>query len=93
MDNELKVMDEEIEETEDEEIEETEESSGIGTGLAMLIGSGLTLAGIAIGKKVKKVWAKRKAEKGIVDVEIVDVVEETEDVEPGEQTADEKTKK
>lgn len=50
----------EIEET-DEEIEETPERSGIGTGWAMLIGSGLTLAAIAVGKKAKKAWLDRKS--------------------------------
>ena len=46
-----------------EESEGTEKSSGMGTGLAMLIGSGLTLAAIAGGKKLKKVWDNRKIKK------------------------------
>ena len=46
-----------------EESEGTEKSSGMRTGLAMLIGSGLTLAAIAGGKKLKKVWDNRKIKK------------------------------
>lgn len=56
----------EIRTVDNEEIEDgivVEEESGIGTGLAMLIGSGLTLAGIAGFKGVKKLLAKRKAKK------------------------------
>lgn len=56
----LMKVNEEIEDT-DEEFEETPERSGIGTGWAMLIGSGLTLAAIAAGKKAKKMWMDRKA--------------------------------
>ncbi len=48
-----------------DEIEETEENtprrSGIGTFGAMAIGSGLTLGGIALFKKLKKVMAAKKA--------------------------------
>lgn len=60
-DKELMKVNEEFEDT--EEIEETTERSGIGTGWAMLIGSGLTLAAIAAGKKAKKVWQNYKAKK------------------------------
>lgn len=45
--------------------EENETRSGMPTGLAMLIGSGITLAVIAGGKKLKKMWDKRKAEKEV----------------------------
>lgn len=74
-------MDERTEMTTMEEIE-TNEDSGMGTGLAMLIGSGLTLAAIVGGKKLKKAWDKRKAkkEKEVVDSEVVyeeDCEEET----------------
>lgn len=52
--------------TEDLEVVETNDkeangSSGIGVGLAMLIGSGLTLAAIAGGKKLINLWADHKA--------------------------------
>ena len=43
--------------------EEISEDSGLSTGVAMLIGSGLTLAGIAGWKALKKLWAKHKAKK------------------------------
>ena len=56
---------EEIDDVED--IEETEEEtprrSGIGTFGAMAIGSGLTLGGIALFKKLKQVMAAKKAAK------------------------------
>lgn len=42
--------------------EEVEVSSGLGTGLAILIGSGLTLAAVAGGRKLKKMWKTRKTE-------------------------------
>lgn len=51
-----------------------ERSSGMGTGLAMLLGCGLTLAAIAGGKAIKKTIAKRKAGREQADSdEIVDV--------------------
>ena len=72
---------EEIDDVED--IEETEEEtprrSGIGTFGAMAIGSGLTLGGIALFKKLKKVVAAKKAAKEaaaeapeVIDVEVVE---------------------
>lgn len=66
-------------EEENEEIMETNERSGMGTGLAMILGSGLTLAAIAGGKKLKKLWQERKTKKGQSDVSIVDSVEEVAD--------------
>lgn len=66
-------------EEENEEIMEVNERSGMGTGLAMILGSGLTLAAIAGGKKLKKMWQERKTKKGQSDVIIVDSVEEVAD--------------
>lgn len=66
-------------EEENEEIMETNECSGMGTGLAMILGSGLTLAAIAGGKKLKKLWQEHKTKKGQSDVIIVDSVEEVAD--------------
>lgn len=63
-------------EEENEEIMETNERSGMGTGLAMIIGSGLTLAAIAGGKKLKKLWDKHKTKKEQSEVIIVDSTEE-----------------
>ena len=57
-----------------EESEGTETRSGMGTGLAMLIGGGLTLAAIAGGKKLKKVWKNHK-----VKTELEKVMEEDTD--------------
>lgn len=65
---ELMRVNEEIEDT-DEETEEVTERSGIGTGKAMLIGSALTLAAIAVGKRVKKIWQAHKAKKEECPVE------------------------
>ena len=60
----LMEVNDEIETTE-EEVEETFERSGIGTGWAMLIGSGLTLAAIAAGKKanLSTILFRRKSRK------------------------------
>lgn len=57
---------------------EEEERSGMSTGVAMLIGSGLTLAAIAVGKKLKKVYNNIKAAKAMKQSEAVEgeVVEE-----------------
>lgn len=57
---------------------EEEERSGMSTGVAMLIGSGLTLAAIAVGKKLKKVYNNIKAAKAKEQSEAVEgeVVEE-----------------
>ena len=61
---------------EEEEFENNE--GGIGTGLAMLIGSGLTVAAIVAGKKLKGVYddykAKKASKKNDSDDEIVDVI-------------------
>ena len=51
------------EETNNEPEVMEEESSGMSTGLAMLIGGGIALGAVALGKKLKKVWDKRKAQK------------------------------
>jgi hypothetical protein len=56
MNEETKVIEEVI-----EEVAETNACSGKNFGLAMLIGSGLTIATIAVVKKVKKVIADKKA--------------------------------
>lgn len=56
------------EETVIEEIAENNEGSGLGTGMAMLIGSGLTLAAMAGVKFLKKKLAERKAMKEMPEV-------------------------
>lgn len=79
-----------------DEIEETEENtprrSGIGTFGAMAIGSGLTLGGIALFKKLKKVMAAKKAAKEaaaetseVIEVEVVEATDphsETQEEQP-----------
>lgn len=81
---------EEVAETGMEEI--TKSSSGTNVGFAMLVGSGLTLAAIAIGKLAKKginaLKAKKKAKtitRPVVDVKDDDITEDNldiEDIEP-----------
>lgn len=73
-------------EEETEDIMESDERSGMGTGLAMIIGSGLTLAAIAGGKRLKKLWDKYKSKKEqsgeiieSADYEAVDVSEDEEE--------------
>ena len=62
-----------------EEYEDTERS-GIGTPVAMLLGSALTVSVIAGVKGIKKWWANRKAKKEIeVSSAKVEVVEDSED--------------
>ena len=94
MENKDMVEFEEIESVDD--IEETEEAttrrSGIGTFGAMAIGSGLTLGGIALFKKLKKVMAAKKAAKEaaaetseVIEVEVVETTDphsETQEEQP-----------
>lgn len=74
--NEIMVNEEVIEEPEVVE----ENDSGMSTGLAMLIGSGLTLAviaGVKQGKKIMaKIKAKKEAAKATEDSEVIDVTDE-----------------
>ena len=78
MDNEMmnydEVMEPEVETTE----VETEES-GIRPGMVVLIGAGLTAAGIAAVKLGKKAFAKIKAKKEAKEAEEDDFVEVTDD--------------
>lgn len=72
----------ELNEYQPETIEETYEDieevdSGMSTGLAMLIGSGLTVAGIAAAKFAKKKYLEFKAKKeqaksGVIEVKAVE---------------------
>lgn len=71
-----------------EEPEMFEESSGMSTGMAMLTGSLLTLATIAIVKKAREVWANHSAKKGLSDEidesKVVDITEDVEEVNKAE---------
>lgn len=74
------LMTEEVVEDAAEEIAKVK--SGMSTPVAMLIGSGLTLAAIAGYKQLKKVIAKRRAEKAEFDhVLDAEFDEEPEDIE------------
>ena len=66
-------------EEENEVIMEMNESSGMGTGLAIILGSGLTLAAIAGGKKLKKIWDKYRSKKEQAGVIIVESTEKVAD--------------
>lgn len=66
--NELMVM----EETDVMNEENESKQSGMGTGLAMLLGSALTIAIIAGGTRLKKVWRIHKARKMVTPVESED---------------------
>ena len=70
---------EDVMDTEIEAIEMEAEESGIGTGMAMLIGAGLTLATTAIVKLGKKAYAKYKAKKELRQPEEGDIVEVTDE--------------
>ena len=82
-----KIMNNEVEfeEIENEETTAAEGESGLSTGLAMLIGGGLALAGAAGIKKLKKVIANRKAKKAAEKAEAEESKKET-----TEEAADEK---
>lgn len=69
----------EVMEPEMEIIETEDGKSGIGTGTAMLIGAGLTLATAAVVKLVKKGIAKYKTKKELRLVDENDIVEPTEE--------------
>lgn len=87
MENEVMNYADEAMETEFDVVETETGKSGIGTGLAMLIGAGLTLATTAIVKLGKKAWAKHKAKKELR------LVGEDEFVEPTDEQIEEVTNK
>lgn len=74
MENEIMNYENEVMET--EEVDVAEGKTGMCTGLAMLIGGGLALAGAAGFKKLKKVIANHKAKKA---AEAEDAEEQTEE--------------
>lgn len=79
MENEVMSYEEEIMEPEVEFDEVGTENSGLSTGLAMLIGAGLTAASIAAVKLGKKVYAKIKARKELRQPDEGDVIEVTDE--------------
>lgn len=70
---------EDVMDTEIDAVEMEAEESGIGTGMAMLIGAGLTLATTAIVRLGKNLYAKHKAKKELRQPEEGEVVEPTEE--------------
>lgn len=75
MENEIMNYEEEVMEPETFEMEP--ESSGMGTGVAMLIGAGLTAATVAVVKLGKKAFAAYKAKKELRQPdEVVEVTDE-----------------
>ena len=73
------IMNEEIMETEVDTCDVDSTESGISTGLAMLIGTGLTAASVAAVKLGKKVFASikaKKARKKTDEEDFVDVTDE-----------------
>ena len=77
MENEIMNYENEVFES---EVYETEsENAGIGTGLAMLIGAGITAAGVAVVGLGKKLWANYKAKKELRLVDQDEFIEADED--------------
>ena len=79
MENEIMNYENEVMENEVDIYEMESEKSGIGTGLAMLIGAGITAAGVAAVGLAKKFIAKRKADKELRLVDEDDFVEVTDE--------------
>lgn len=79
MENEIMNYENEVMENEVDICEMESEESGIGTGLAMLIGAGITAAGVAVVGLGKKLWANHKAKKELRLVDKDDFVEVTEE--------------
>ena len=79
MENEIMNYENEVMENEVDIYEMESEKSGIGTGLAMLIGAGITAAGVAAVGLGKKFIAKRKAKKELRLVDEEDFVEVTDE--------------
>lgn len=78
MENEIMDYEEEVMEPE-VEIDEVEGDSGMSAGVAVLIGAGVTAAGIAAVKLGKKLYAKIKAHKEVRQPDEDDIVEVTDE--------------
>ena len=79
MENEIMNYENEVMENEVDIYEMEPEQSGIGTGLAMIIGAGITVASIAAVRLGKKIIAKYKAKKELRLVGEDDFVEVTDE--------------
>lgn len=79
MENEIMNYEDDVMENEVEVFEMEPEESGISTGLAMLIGAGITAASVAVVGLGKKWIANRKAKKELRLVDEDDFVEVTDE--------------
>lgn len=79
MENEVMNYEEEVMIPEEETFETETESSGMGTGMAMLIGAGLTIATAAVVKLGKKAYAAYKYKKELRKPDEDHIVEVTDD--------------
>ena len=70
---------EEVMDTEVDTVEAEPEETGMGTGVAMLIGAGLTLAVGAVVKIGKKAYAAYKAKRALRKPDDDDIVEVTDE--------------
>lgn len=78
----------EVNETPETEVEV--EETGMGTGMAMLIGSGLTLAVIAGVRKGRELWAKHKAKKSAIEADAEVINDNNDDSETASEVPEEK---
>lgn len=79
MENEIMNYEEEVMEPEFEIDEVEREESGMSAGVAVLIGAGVTAAGIAAVKLGKKLYAKIKARKELRQPDEDEIVEVTDE--------------
>lgn len=79
MENEIMNYENEVNENEVVIYEMEPEQSGMSTGLAMLIGAGITAAGVAVVGLAKKLIANRKAKKELRVPDEGDFVEVTDE--------------
>ena len=62
------------------------EEHGMSTGLAMLIGSGLTIGVIAAVKKGREAWARHKAKKAQIEDDATVIIEDGNSVDPSDDS-------
>jgi hypothetical protein len=79
MENEIMNYENEVNENEVDIYEMEPENPGISTGLAMLIGAGITAVGVAAVGLGKKLWANHKAKKELRLVDDGETVEVTDE--------------
>lgn len=75
-----------VEVNEEPAVEVEVEESGMSTGMAMLLGSGLTLAIIAGVKKGREAWARHKARKAEIESDATVIIEDGNAVDPSDDS-------